>query len=337
MTTALATIAAITSAFALRRGMSLEDIERCAGLTGRELADPHARVPDRAIAGLWRALSESEPDDALTIELVRSAPLAVLGGLAHGALFAASVEEALRLLVENRSVLAERVHISLERSGDLVAVEMSHPLDDLDGGRMNEIGLGLIWRFVREVAAGPVDLIGVEFSRAPQGPKSTYQEFFNRSVEFNGRRNALVFEAEALQTRTSQASLDLFAFVLEYFQDLRARIERRSASDELGRLQRAVADCAVRGEFDTQSVAASAGVSLRTAQRIAAARGTSLTELIRSKRIEIARELLQDGRLSIEAVAELVGYAEERSFRRAYEGWTGQTPARFRRNMRGMI
>ncbi|MEM8712011.1 MAG: helix-turn-helix domain-containing protein [Planctomycetota bacterium] len=36
--------------------------------------------------------------------------------------------------------------------------------------------------------------------------------------------------------------------------------------------------------------------------------------------------------MSIHAVANLTGYSDERSFRRAFQNWTGQTPAQFRRS-----
>jgi len=44
-----------------------------------------------------------------------------------------------------------------------------------------------------------------------------------------------------------------------------------------------------------------------------------------------AQRLLRDPSLSIEEVAERLGYASERSFRRAFERWEGVTPAGFRR------
>jgi AraC-like DNA-binding protein len=44
-----------------------------------------------------------------------------------------------------------------------------------------------------------------------------------------------------------------------------------------------------------------------------------------------AETLLRDPRLSIDEVAERVGYADTSNFTRAFRRWTGKTPAVFRR------
>ncbi|MEM7308114.1 MAG: AraC family transcriptional regulator ligand-binding domain-containing protein [Planctomycetota bacterium] len=335
MSTALASIAAISAAFALRRGMTMEEVEEHSGVPGLDLVRPDVRVPDRAVASLWRALGDAEPEAVVALELARAAPLSILGGLAHGAQFAANLGEALGLLVANRAVLAERLSARLEPAGADVAVLVSHPLDELDGGRLNELALGLIWRYVGEVAAEPIRPVRVEFSRERHGPGPAYADFFDCEVRFRSSRNALVFRADDLRTKTSQASLELFALVEEHFRRVRERLEHESVPQDLAPLHRAVAECAARGDFDALTVAAAAGMSLRTAQRIARAGETSLSALIRTRRIELARELLLDPRASVAGVARLVGYAEERSFRRAFADWTGQTPAGFRRSRGG--
>jgi AraC-like DNA-binding protein len=78
-------------------------------------------------------------------------------------------------------------------------------------------------------------------------------------------------------------------------------------------------------------MAATAGVSTRTLHRMLAAEGLKYAELAEQVRMERARKLLAQG-LSTEDVAVALDYSDGRSFRRAFERWTGESPASFRRH-----
>ncbi|MEL6965237.1 MAG: helix-turn-helix transcriptional regulator, partial [Pseudomonadota bacterium] len=60
------------------------------------------------------------------------------------------------------------------------------------------------------------------------------------------------------------------------------------------------------------------------------AHGTSLQTLIDDIRVAHAKEFLSDPAIRIETVALLVGYSDDRAFRRAFKRWTGQTPSTYR-------
>ncbi len=59
-------------------------------------------------------------------------------------------------------------------------------------------------------------------------------------------------------------------------------------------------------------------------------------DLLRRVRQEHAQSYLRAGRSDGE-IAELLGYAETRSFVRAFGRWTGQTPAGYRRAFRSAL
>jgi AraC-like DNA-binding protein len=86
-----------------------------------------------------------------------------------------------------------------------------------------------------------------------------------------------------------------------------------------------------RGRYDSDALAKSMGVSLRVLQRRVAAHGTTVKALIDQVRMAEAQALLSDRRLGVEEVGYLLGYSEERAFRRAFKRVTGLTPAAWRR------
>ena len=318
-----------TMAFALSRGISVEDMEAEAGVSAFELMNPQARVSDEVVPRMWNALSMRFPEEALSVELGRAAPLTSLAGLAHGAQFAQNLRAALALLIDHRQLLADRLSLELRETDEETAFILSHPLDGVDGGRAHESGSVLVKRLVNEVLEIEGFLLAVEFASTGHGPVEAYDAFFGVPVRFQQSRNALILKPESLSWATSQANLQLFAFVRQYFGQALRQL-RSALPSEIAGLREAIVKNAAGGDFSAAAAAARAHLSLRAAQRLAAQHGTSLSALIDTVREGTARELLLDASISIEKIAALVGYADDRAFRRAFKRWTGLSPSEFR-------
>ncbi|MEL7049043.1 MAG: helix-turn-helix domain-containing protein, partial [Pseudomonadota bacterium] len=69
---------------------------------------------------------------------------------------------------------------------------------------------------------------------------------------------------------------------------------------------------------------------------LTAEHGHTLQSLIEDIREQRAREFLSDLRIDVNSIALLLGYSDDRAFRRAFLRWTGQTPSDFRNTMRTM-
>jgi AraC-like DNA-binding protein len=81
-------------------------------------------------------------------------------------------------------------------------------------------------------------------------------------------------------------------------------------------------------------VAAAFGMSERSLRRQLDAESSSFRGLVDEVRADKARHLLAGAGMSVEAVARQLGYAEPASFIRAFQRWTGATPAAYRRQAR---
>ena len=79
-----------------------------------------------------------------------------------------------------------------------------------------------------------------------------------------------------------------------------------------------------------ERVAASLGMSERVLRRRLTARGTSFRALADEVISPLARRYLHDSTLSLDDVAERLGYSEPASFVRAFRRWTGTTPDAYR-------
>lgn len=323
---------AISTAFAAQRGVPIQEMTEMCGVTGAELMQPDSRVDANILARLWRNLELRFPGQLLSLKLCRAAPLTLAGDIPHGAQFASNLGEVLQLFGQNSTLLGDnlRIEVACKEAPDEAHVTITHPLDEFALGTLAEIRLGFAWRLLSELANGPIRLRRVEFAHRPNGAPEAYEQHFSCEVRFEQPNSALVMPPDVLETPTSQASGELFEFARTYLKRCREQLAGESAETEFQRLLQAIRSSAASGYFDSHSVAVAARMSLRTAQRLSSEEGASLGERINSARADLAREALLDSRMSVASVARLVGYADARSFRRAFRTWTGLTPSEFR-------
>ncbi|WP_428261133.1 AraC family transcriptional regulator ligand-binding domain-containing protein [Haliangium sp.] len=324
---------ASTVMFALAKGVTMERITAVTGLTRADLLDPDAQLPEQHVPAIWRLLGERYPGQALSLEMAAAAPLTFFGTLAHGVRYAHNLEVALRDLVRYRFVLSDRVRLSLDEvgRGDEVMMRMSHPTDAIDGGYGIEVGTALASRFIREIVGMPHALARVEFAHARFAPIAAYEQFFGTPVHFEQPDSGFVFHRRAMSEALPERDPSLYAFIQGHLALAHERLVAEAAGDdELARVRAAVADGAERGEYSAEALAHRLGMSLRALQRLTRAHDTSVRQLIDHAREASARELLRDRRLSVEEIAYLLGYSDDRAFRRAFKRWTGHTPARMR-------
>jgi AraC-like DNA-binding protein len=75
-------------------------------------------------------------------------------------------------------------------------------------------------------------------------------------------------------------------------------------------------------------------VSPRTLRRRLEEEGTTYQRIVHELRRQIAVTYLRDSMMSVAEIAEMLGYTDISNFRRAFLGWTGQSPAGYRRSTR---
>lgn len=85
---------------------------------------------------------------------------------------------------------------------------------------------------------------------------------------------------------------------------------------------------------DLETVARRCCMSARSLKRKLADQGVGFSELVAELRRDEAVLLLAEGRLSIEQIAERLGYRDPANFTRAFKGWTGSTPRQYREQQR---
>jgi len=329
-----ANMVATTVMFAVSRGLDMQRVVAAVGLSVDDLVDPDRWLPSRSVATVWNLLDEAYPGQALSLEMAREAPHRYFGPLAYGAQFSATLREALAGFVRNQVLLSDGLSIEIRESAAGATLMLSHTNDAIDNGYSAEVGMALGARVLWEVV-GLGDVISrVDFADKPHGPISLYEQFFGVEVRFEQPANAIVFCSGALDRQPSSPNPQLTAFIEAHMDALREQLFSAAEAPEVQRVRDAIAHNAERAEYGADALAKQLGMSLRSLQRQLRPHNLSAREMLEQAREAHAKQLLGDGRLSIDEVAYLLGYSAERALTRAFKRWSGQTPAQWRRAVR---
>lgn len=324
-------------ASALSRGLSIADVQEAAGISCNLLLNPQARPPEDVMPRIVALLGEHFPNEPISLDIARAAPFSFFGGLAEGARYADDLRAAIKLLEKNCTVISDQLELTFYESSSEAKIIHNHPMNYMDRGRSAEIGSAFISRLFSEFLGIPGCFERITFSHEPHCDVAHYVDYFGVPVEFNANQISLVIKPEKLGERIKQANVELFNYVQTHLSGIKKQIEAAKEPKELKALRKAAAENAQAGVFNAASVAAAANMSVRTAQRITAEHGTTLQGLIDKVREHRATELLHDNRNDIGSIAFLLGYSDERAFRRAFQRWVGQTPSDYRRQFNKQI
>jgi AraC-like DNA-binding protein len=180
---------------------------------------------------------------------------------------------------------------------------------------------------LNEMLGENLPLKGVFFTRKEPGHLKKYLDFFKCPVTFNANSNALVFDAVWLNKSLPQANETVFKVC---YAQCKALVERHSGEDSYAKLvERLIVD-GTGNFFSFEQVAEKLHITPRTLRRKLDKENTSFRELSINVRSTLAKELLRDGKLSVDQVAERLGYSDSASFCHAFKSWTKQSPSAFR-------
>ena len=142
----------------------------------------------------------------------------------------------------------------------------------------------------------------------------------------------MVFDREvgAIALRTSQPD------VAAYLEDVaRVTVERLVPPPEgsaafPASVRRAVHEALGAGDAHLGTVARRMGMSTRSLQRALARHGLVFRRVVDQARWELAAPLVVQSDAPLERIAEQLGYAEAKAFRRAFRRWSGVSPSEMR-------
>ncbi|MGB1466714.1 MAG: AraC family transcriptional regulator [Alcanivorax nanhaiticus] len=176
-----------------------------------------------------------------------------------------------------------------------------------------------------------VPLTTLNLRLAPRNP-APFEAVFGREPSFSTTRSEAAFGQDLLAMQLPQANPVTARLCEEQCHQL--LVQRHSRGGVAARLRRRLLQ--QPGRFpDMETLAEEMHMSSRTLRRHLGREGTGYQELLDEVRRMLAEQWLTLGILTLEEISERLEYSELSNFIHAFRRWTGQSPARFRRERIG--
>lgn len=210
------------------------------------------------------------------------------------------------------------------------------PVDEaLDDSRLCrfviELNAATIVALARDIVAPEYNPLWVRFAFARPSMPMNYESVFRCNVLFDQNVNEIGIPPGWLERPTLRADRVTFNTVGPLCDQMLS--EERSRAGLAGDLRRILV--ASVGRFPKiDEMAHRLGMSPRTLRRRLVAEGVSYASLLNETRAAIAKTYLRDSMLTIEDIADRVGYSDASNFRQAFHNWMGVSPSHYRRTCR---
>lgn len=318
-----------------RQGLDGRHLLRATALDARILEETEARLPSDAHESIWRETGRllGDPDFGLRCagSIVDVSSFGVVGLLA---MTSPNVGESIARAVRYARVLREDLVTRTYTTERSLVVEIKTRGDSPRA--LVDCSLATYFHFMQQWTGEKIRISEVFFQHEPPGDLSAYGEAFGCPVHFGHRTNAIVFDRDvaSISLRTAQPH------VAAYLEDVaRAAAERlvpraEGRGDLPASIRHAVREAVETGDAQIATVARRLGMSTRTLQRALARHGLVFRRVVDEARWEIAAPLVAHSDAPIDRIAERLGYAEAKAFRRAFRRWSGVSPTEMRRAYR---
>ncbi len=314
-----------------RAGLDPSSLLQQAQIAPDTLENPEARVTAWQFERISGLAMQALDDEALGW-FGRRLPWGSYGLLARASLSAPTLGLAVARWCRHHALLTDDITLALNVYGDTAQITAT---EHRDLGSWREFCLVSVLRNIHGLACWFIDsriaLQGAQFPFDAPAHHSAYGVLFSGPTRFGTGPAALQFDArylalpllrdEAAMQQMLQRALPLT--VLQYRRD-RLLVQR----------VRQVLAAHPGAPHSANALAERLHLSPRTLHRQLKDEGASLQSLKDAVRRERAIELLHRTDRPVKQVAHEAGFTNDKSFIRAFRGWTGQSPAEFRRNAR---
>jgi AraC-like DNA-binding protein len=321
---------AVLCELAADRGL---DPERCLNDTGIErgqLTDPDAEITAvQELAVIERIVDALDDPEGVGLDAGGRYRLSTYGIWSYALLSSRTVRDAHAVAMEFIDLTYAFTKISAFEGPDGLLVHY----DDLEPLLPEPVRRFVLERDVaaaltiwREGLSQPISPLRARLALPVPRDPDHFERVVGVTPEFEAERTVLTMDPRLLEMPLPQASELTAKMCIAQCAEI---LDRRRARHGLSGRVRDELLLDVRRIPTQEEVANRLFMSIRTLRRQLAAEQTSFRALVEDTRQGLAEELLGTGRLTVEQVAERVGYTEASSFVHAFRRWNGVAPRRW--------
>jgi AraC-like DNA-binding protein len=311
--------------------LDIDQALNACGMDAADLADNGKRIPGETHERLLAHLLRVSGDPLFGLHCARYVQPGSWSVLGYIAMNCATLGEAMSRIVPYEKLVGDMGVSRIEADGDQVKLiwNCRHETAEIRRHLVeNVLASWLLYaRWIADMQRSPRE---VWFEHAlPQGADiAEYQAVFGCPIRFEQACSALLVPMEYLAVPLRQADANLLRTLEEHALTLMASLDDDEPLPR--RVKNALRLLLKDGLPRKERVAEKFHMTVRTLQRHLQQAGTSYQQILDELRQELAEHYLLRSELTIQDIANYLGFTESRSFHRSFKAWTGQTPGEYR-------
>jgi AraC-like DNA-binding protein len=318
-----------------QRGIDADGLIAEVGLQATAFDHPDNVIPFAKLGELAHLAAERTGLPDLGLRACLHTGLVMLGTVGYLVANSATVGAGLASLQSYLHLHDEGAVPFFQQEGSLAVLGYEVLEPDLPGAEQIVFGaLAIAANLLREICGAAFTVREVNIAYRAPPDTSAFAAHFAAPVRFDADRNAVLFDAALLGHPIAGANSQLRDFIASQLREKQRIGDRGVAGDRVQRVMRTLLATGCIGQED---VARAFGMNRRTFARRLQEDGTTFRELLDAVRFDAARGLLRGSAVSLEDVANRLGYADVTAFARAFRRWSGSSPAVWRRKQVAVV
>lgn len=298
-------------------------------------ARPVAGELNRVEVPLWQAMlqwtHEQVQDPAMPLKIAAHVRPANMGLLGYVASCCTNLGEAFARLQQFENLVYSVNALNVAFQGDEIILrwgaERGRP-----GHWVDSVAIGVLVAFTQHLIATPVYPRRVRFINPEPVNPADFNAFFQCEVGFEGHYTEVVWPASLLETPLRSPDHVMRSMLDQQAQLLLKQV--KAGDESIAGLQKAIQESVSAGSPSLVEVARRLFMSTRTLQRRLQEQGSSFRDELERVRVEMAKNCLEAGELSLADIANFLAYNDQSAFTHAFKRVTGLSPAKYQRAKR---
>lgn len=331
----LVRVAALTGYLETVAGFSVDPrpLLKEQGISPNQLVNPEQLLPARAAIRLLERTAEETRSITFGLRMAELRSLANLGAASLLIAHQPTLRDALTTLAEYRARINSTLVLSMEEVGDEVVLREEFSLRRPEPARQStSLAVGVLARICSSVLGASWRPRVVCFSHDTPSREelAVYHRLFGHQIEFNCEFDGIVLGIKDLDLRNPAADVQLADHARKLLNSVLSSADYSTSQN----VDQTIRLLLPSGKASIQNCAASLGMTVRTLQRALDTEERSFTDLLNEARMQLASQYLENQRLRITDIAEMLGYNSIGAFTRWHTATFGKAPRARRQEMR---
>lgn len=312
-------------------GVRPSDVLRRAGLPQGFLDQPRVLLKTQELFALWRAIAEAATNPAIGLLLGTENKTERFHPVGLAALSSENFGSAIDQMARYKQLTCPE-EILQKKDDEEWSIQFRWLLaNEVEPPVLIECAFSWISSIARHGTGTRLSPLRVEFVQ-PRTHIKAIERHFSCPVVCGTAHNAIVFRMADAQRPFVTRNAELLGMLAPQFEE---ELKQENGGENFLERVRVAIQQKLTGQRPTiDDIACTLHVSPRTLQRRLQDEGSSFQRVLDEARHQLARHYLNNSVLELSEAAYLLGYEDGNSFVRAFRGWEGVPPARWREQKR---